>query len=150
MKIRDIHQSEKKSLLFRERWIRFIHDLQVTICAALEKSDRSACFREDRWERPDNGGGGRTRLLTDGKVFEKAGVNTSVVSGPVTEGMRTQLNIEGSEWFACGLSVVIHPLNPFVPTVHANWRYFELYQESGEMIDRWFGGGTEEASRLTG
>jgi len=53
------------------------------------------------------------------------------------------LKIEGSSWFACGLSLVIHPSNPFVPTVHANWRYFELYNESGELIDSWFGGGTD-------
>jgi len=134
---------KKPPHLFRERWIRFIHDLQQTICTALENSDGSARFIEDRWERPENGGGGRTRLLTEGNVFEKAGVNSSVVSGSVTEAMRTQLKMEGSSWFACGLSLVIHPLNPFVPTVHANWRYFELYHESGELTDRWFGGGTD-------
>jgi coproporphyrinogen III oxidase len=139
----EIPQSEKRSLLFRERWIRFIHDLQVSICAELEKSDGSARFTEDRWERPENGGAGRTRLLAEGKVYEKAGVNTSVVFGVVTGTMRTQLQIEGSQWFACGLSLVIHPRNPYVPTVHANWRYFELYDESGKMIDRWFGGGTD-------
>jgi coproporphyrinogen III oxidase len=143
MTIREISQTEKQSTLFRERWIRFIHDLQATLCAELEKTDGSARFTEDHWERPENGGGGRTKLLTDGKVFEKAGVNTSVVFGSVTDQMRTQLKMEGSAWFACGLSLVLHPLNPFVPTVHANWRYFELYQASGERIDRWFGGGTD-------
>jgi coproporphyrinogen III oxidase len=138
-----ILHSEKQSLLFRERWIGYIHDLQDTICAALEQADGAARFVEDRWERPENGGGGKTRLITDGKLFEKGGVNTSVVFGKLTDAMRTQLKIDGSFWFACGLSLVIHPLNPFVPTVHANWRYFELYNDQDELIDRWFGGGTD-------
>jgi coproporphyrinogen III oxidase len=138
-----ILQQEKQSLAFRERWIRYIHGLQDRICAGLENEDGAARFTEDSWERPENGGGGKTRLITDGNVFEKGGVNSSVVYGKVTEAMRTQLKIDGSEWFACGLSLVIHPRNPFVPTVHANWRYFELYNESGSLADRWFGGGTD-------
>jgi coproporphyrinogen III oxidase len=97
---------------------------------------------EDRWERPE-GGGGKTRVISNGKVFAKGGVNTSIVFGDVTEAMRTQLQIDGSRWFACGLSVVIHPVNPFVPTVHCNYRMFELYNENGELRDRWFGGGTD-------
>jgi coproporphyrinogen III oxidase len=105
--------------------------------------DGSARFREDCWERTENGGGGKTRVIENGMVLEKGGVNTSVVFGNVTDAMRTQLKIEGSKWFAGGLSLVIHPLNPFVPTVHANWRYFELYDESGEITDSWFGGGTD-------
>ena len=138
-----ILHSEKQSLLFRERWIRYIHGLQDTICSALEKADGSASFVEDRWERPEHGGGGgRTRLI-NGTIFEKGGVNSSVVFGKVTDAMRTQLKIDGSSWFACGLSLVIHPLNPFVPTVHANWRYFELYDVHGDITDRWFGGGTD-------
>jgi coproporphyrinogen III oxidase len=139
----EIGQTEKQSLLFRERWIRFIHALQDTICAGLEKTDGLACFTEDRWERPGNGGGGKSRVITEGNVFEKGGVNTSVVFGNVTDAMRSQLKIDGSQWFACGLSLVMHPRNPFVPTVHANWRYFELYNEAGDRIDRWFGGGTD-------
>jgi len=138
-----ILHSEKQSLLFRDRWIRYIHALQDTICTALEKADGALRFVEDRWERTENGGGGKTRLINDGKLFEKGGVNTSVVFGKVTDAMRTQLKIDGSSWFACGLSLVIHPLNPFVPTVHANWRYFELYNDHDETIDRWFGGGTD-------
>ena len=84
-----------------------------------------------------------TRTITNGNVFEKGGVNTSVVYGKVTDKMRKHLKIEGSKWFACGLSLVIHPVNPYVPTVHANWRYFELYDEEGNVMDRWFGGGTD-------
>jgi coproporphyrinogen III oxidase len=128
---------------FRENWIDFIHGLQDKICIELEVTDGKAKFKEDRWERTENGGGGITRFIENGIVFEKGGVNTSVVFGNVSDAMRTQLKIEGSKWFACGLSLVLHPLNPFVPTVHANWRYFELYNEQNEIIDRWFGGGTD-------
>jgi coproporphyrinogen III oxidase len=130
-------------VLFREQWIKYILSLQDRICSRLEEADGSARFKEDRWERSENGGGGKTRIIENGDVFEKGGVNTSVVFGPVSEPMRTQLKIDGTRWFAGGLSLVMHPRNPFVPTVHANWRYFELYGESGEITDRWFGGGTD-------
>ncbi len=126
----------------KEEWISYIHDLQDRICRALEEVDGKARFMEDKWERPE-GGGGKTRVIANGAVFEKGGVNTSVVFGEVTEAMRTQLKINGAKWFACGLSLVIHPLNPFVPTVHCNYRMFELYNEQDEVIDRWFGGGTD-------
>jgi coproporphyrinogen III oxidase len=77
-------------------------------------------------------------------VFEKGGVNTSVVFGEVTDTMRNQLKINGKSWFACGLSLVLHPVNPFVPTVHCNYRMFEVYGENEtEAADRWFGGGTD-------
>ena len=129
---------------FRSSWIHYVNELQERICKALETTDGKALFGTDDWERAEgNGGGGKTRTLTNGAVFEKAGVNTSVVSGNVTDTMRKQLKINGDKWFACGLSLVLHPLNPFVPTVHANWRYFELYDEAGYVIDRWFGGGTD-------
>lgn len=126
----------------KQEWIDYIHDLQDRICWALEEVDGKAKFQEDRWERPE-GGGGRTRVIAGGAVFEKGGVNTSVVFGDVTDAMRTALKINGARWFACGLSLVIHPLNPFVPTVHCNYRMFELYNEADEVIDRWFGGGTD-------
>ncbi len=131
------------SVIFRERWIHHIHGLQDRICLALEETDGHAEFKEDRWQRAEQEGGGKTRIMENGHVFEKAGVNTSVVFGNVTDAMRTQLKIDGSKWFACGLSLVVHPLNPFVPTIHANWRYFEMYNESSEPSDRWFGGGTD-------
>jgi coproporphyrinogen III oxidase len=126
----------------KNRWIAFIHKLQDDICKGLEEVDGRAVFVEDRWERAE-GGGGKTRIISNGNVFEKGGVNTSVVFGKVSEKMKQQLNMDGHEWFACGLSLVLHPLNPFVPTVHANWRYFELYNGQGEIIDQWFGGGTD-------
>ncbi len=126
----------------KETWIQIIHELQNKICTALEECDGKARFIEDAWERPE-GGGGKTRVIANGNVFEKGGVNTSIVFGDVTDGMRSQLKITGDCWFACGLSLVLHPLNPFVPTVHCNYRMFELYNEKGETIDRWFGGGTD-------
>lgn len=143
----------------KQNWINCIHDLQDRICAALEESDGLAKFIEDNWERPE-GGGGKTRVIANGNVFEKGGVNTSVVFGDVTETMRTQLKITGDRWWACGLSLVLHPVNPFVPTMHCNYRMFELYKDSaksgvlqhgeapppegfGEAVDRWFGGGTD-------
>ncbi|GAB3006651.1 oxygen-dependent coproporphyrinogen oxidase [Niabella terrae] len=129
-------------MAFKEDWIRYIENLQDRICAALEAADGHAVFREDKWER-EGGGGGRTRVISNGEVFEKGGVNSSVVHGPVTDTMRRQLGMEGDSWFACGLSLVIHPYNPFVPTTHANWRYFELYDKEGKLKDCWFGGGAD-------
>ncbi|MGN6616672.1 MAG: oxygen-dependent coproporphyrinogen oxidase [Ilyomonas sp.] len=132
----------------KQEWTTFIHQLQNDICNALEDADGKAKFIEDEWQR-SGGGGGKTRVISNGNVFEKGGVNTSVVYGNVTDAMRTQLKINGAKWFACGLSLVLHPVNPFVPTVHCNYRMFELYgaseNETGEenVIDRWFGGGTD-------
>ena len=126
----------------KEQWIDFIHELQDRICSALEQVDGTAKFAEDEWIR-EEGGGGKTRVIANGNVFEKGGVNTSVVFGNVSDTMRRQLKIDGAKWFACGLSLVIHPQNPFVPTVHCNYRMFELYNEKDEVIDRWFGGGTD-------
>jgi coproporphyrinogen III oxidase len=126
----------------REEWISYIHDLQNRICAAIEEVDGIAKFQEDAWDRTE-GGGGKTRVISNGAVFEKGGVNTSIVFGDVTDLMRTQLRINGAQWFACGLSLVLHPANPFVPTVHSNYRMFELYDENGVLADRWFGGGTD-------
>lgn len=132
------------SIGFAARWVSYVVELQQTICDALEKTDGVALFSSDDWNREeDNGGGGKTRTIVNGAVFEKGGVNTSTVYGRVTEKMKQQLGINGDSWFACGLSLVLHPLNPFVPTVHANWRYFELYDTDGTIIDKWFGGGTD-------
>ncbi|HET8573895.1 MAG TPA: oxygen-dependent coproporphyrinogen oxidase [Edaphocola sp.] len=134
---------------FRNRWTDYIHGLQDSICRALEQADGKARFQEERWLRdPDgNAGGGRTRIISSGAVFEKGGVNSSAVQGKITPPMIQALKLppmtEGGRWFACGLSLVIHPFNPFVPTVHANWRYFELYDRDGQITDCWFGGGAD-------
>ena len=136
------HTSGIATREFRDRWIGYIHGLQERICASVAQADGRASFATDEWER-EGGGGGRTRTIAEGDLIEKGGVNTSVVWGKVTDPMRTQLNVEGSRWFAAGLSLVLHPKNPYVPTTHANWRYFELYGESGDVVDRWFGGGSD-------
>ena len=126
----------------KNSWIAFIHTLQDDICRGLEEADGGAAFMEDEWQRAE-GGGGKTRVIRNGNVFEKGGVNTSVVFGDVTDTMRSQLKIDGKGWFACGLSLVLHPSNPFVPTVHCNYRMFELYDAGGNLTDQWFGGGTD-------
>lgn len=126
----------------KEPWIKFIHNLQNQICQGLEDADGGAKFHEDEWQRPE-GGGGKTRVIGNGNIFEKGGVNTSVVFGDVTDTMRAQLKIDGAGWFACGLSLVLHPVNPFVPTIHCNYRMFELYDANGNLADQWFGGGTD-------
>jgi coproporphyrinogen III oxidase len=128
----------------RGEWIEFIYTLQDNICKALEEIDGKAIFSEDAWQRAEGkGGGGLTKVIQQGNTFEKGGVNTSVVYGHVSDKMRKHLGIDGAKWFAAGLSLVIHPLNPFVPTVHCNYRMFELYNEEDILCDRWFGGGAD-------
>lgn len=129
-------------MMFKDKFRDYIHSLQDHICAGLEQLDGQAVFMEDKWERPE-GGGGKTRVIANGNVFEKGGVNTSVVHGPLPKAMQDAFGVPESNFYACGLSLVIHPLNPHVPTVHANWRYFELYDKAGSLIDRWFGGGAD-------
>ena len=142
----ELHKTETKE--FRRQWIEFIYNLQDKICKQLEAIDGAAKFSEDEWTRVEGkGGGGLTKVIQNGNVFEKGGVNTSVVYGHLTERMCKVLQIPflGSDatWFAAGISSVIHPLYPFVPTVHFNYRMFELYDENGMLKDRWFGGGTD-------
>ena len=126
----------------KDQFVAYIHTLQDTICAGLEAIDGKGKFVEDKWERPE-GGGGKTRIILNGNIFEKGGVNTSIVHGPVPAAMQKEFGVGECDFFACGLSLVIHPLNPHVPTVHANWRYFELYDQDGKTVDSWFGGGTD-------
>src|SRR5687768_6347063 len=97
-------------------WTRAV---QNKICEITEELEEDKVFTEDNWERAE-GGGGITRIIQEGKIFEKAGVNTSEVYGEITAGIRAQLNIVGESFFACGISLVMHPSNPMVPTVHAN------------------------------
>lgn len=126
----------------KDRFYAYIQELQDRITAALEAEDGQAQFREDLWERP-GGGGGRTRVIEEGAVFEKGGVNISAVHGALPESMQAYFGVEEADFFACGLSLVIHPRSPMVPTVHANWRYFEMYDKSGALVDQWFGGGQD-------
>jgi len=126
----------------KDSFYAYIQTLQDQICAALEAEDGGATFQEDLWERP-GGGGGRTRVIENGNLFEKGGVNISAVHGELPDTMKAYFKVEEGDFFACGLSLVIHPKNPMVPTVHANWRYFEMYNKQGEIVDAWFGGGQD-------
>ena len=126
----------------KTRFVNYIHDLQDRITNKLEEVDGLATFQEDHWERP-GGGGGRTRVIQNGKVFEKGGVNISMVHGELPESMQQYFGVSDAKFFACGLSMVLHPKSPMVPTVHANWRYFELYDADGNVSTQWFGGGQD-------
>ena len=126
----------------KDKFYDYIQQLQDTITHKLEEVDGEAKFRQDQWERPE-GGGGRTRVIENGNVFEKGGVNISAVHGELPKSMQTYFGVNDADFFACGLSLVIHPKNPFVPTVHANWRYFEMYDKQGNIVDQWFGGGQD-------
>ena len=126
----------------KDTFYAYIENLQDTITSKLESLDGKAGFKEDIWNRKE-GGGGRTRVIENGGIFEKGGVNISAVHGELPEVLRKQLKVEQGNFFACGLSLVIHPKNPFIPTVHANWRYFEMYDENGEVATQWFGGGQD-------
>lgn len=126
----------------KEKFYQYIQTLQDTIVAKLELVDGETKFKEDLWKRTE-GGGGRTRVIENGKVFEKGGVNISKVFGVLPEALQKQFGVTEGEFFACGLSLVLHPKSPMVPTVHANWRYFEMYNDKGEVVSQWFGGGQD-------
>ena len=126
----------------KDQFFKYIHELQDRITAKLEAVDGKAKFQEDVWDRPE-GGGGRTRVIENGNVFEKGGVNISGVHGKLPDSMQKYFGVEDADFFACGLSLVLHPTNPMVPTVHANWRYFEMYDKEGNIVDQWFGGGQD-------
>jgi coproporphyrinogen III oxidase len=112
----------------------YFRGLQDRICAGLEAADGTGKFREDSWAR-EGGGGGRSRVLIEGGVFEKAGVNFSEVFGEFSPEFAKQIPGEGSAFMATGVSLVLHPHNPHVPTVHANFRYLTKGDRG------WFGGG---------
>ena len=121
--------------------IEFLHGLHDSITGALERADGSGRFRRDAWRRPE-GGGGESRVLRDGAVFEQAGINFSHVTGDRLPGSATAQRPElaGASFEATGVSLVIHPRNPYVPTSHANVRYFVAMRD-GEPAAWWFGGG---------
>ncbi|PWC17645.1 oxygen-dependent coproporphyrinogen oxidase [Brenneria corticis] len=121
--------------------ISFLRTLQDDLCRQLAAADGAANFDEDRWQRAE-GGGGRSRVLSGGKVFERAGVNFSHVAGgalpPSASAHRPEL--AGRSYQAMGVSLVIHPQNPYVPTAHANVRFF-IAEKPGKEAVWWFGGG---------
>jgi coproporphyrinogen III oxidase len=112
-------------------------DLQSSIIRQLEEADGHAVFSIENWNRP-GGGGGITRLMTGGAVIEKGGVNFSAVFGETPAPVKASFRTEAEQFFATGVSIVIHPRNPFVPIIHMNVRYFEL--SDGQA---WFGGGID-------
>lgn len=119
----------------------YLLDLQERICAALEAEDGTGRFHEDHWER-EEGGGGRSRVLTDGAVIEKGGVNFSHVHGTELPASATahRPELAGRSFEAMGVSLVIHPHNPYLPTSHANVRFFIAEKPGAEPV-WWFGGG---------
>ncbi len=133
-----------RSRSLREQFSDYINDLQFEICTVLEKEDGMKRFRADRWER-DGGGGGNTKVIEKGKIFEKGGVNTSVVYGELPEEVKKHFRVEDGYFWAGGISLVLHPESPMIPTVHANFRYFELFKDESleNSVDRWFGGGAD-------
>ncbi|KAL8196106.1 hypothetical protein R6Q57_025106 [Mikania cordata] len=140
----------------RGRFEKMIRDAQDSVCAAIEAADGGGKFKEDVWSRP-GGGGGISRVLQDGAVWEKAGVNVSVVYGvmppeayraanPVNAAENGNFKPEPVPFFAAGISSVLHPKNPFAPTLHFNYRYFETDARKdlpGAPRQWWFGGGTD-------
>jgi coproporphyrinogen III oxidase len=121
----------------KERAGAYFLELQERVCGALEEVDSQGRFGEDAWDRP-GGGGGISRVLENVAVFEKAGVNFSRVFGLLPPRIAGKLETKPDEFFATGISLVLHPASPMVPAVHSNIRYFET--EAGEA---WFGGGTD-------
>jgi len=121
--------------------IEFFKSLQDDICTGIAQSDGEESFIEDNWQR-EQGGGGRTRVLTNGAIFEQAGVNFSYVQGDKMPASATEHRpeLKGRTFQACGVSLVIHPKNPYIPTTHANVRFFIAEKEGCEPV-WWFGGG---------
>jgi len=117
--------------------------IQDEICLALENLDGKSKFEEELWER-HGGGGGRTRVIQNGNIIEKGGVNFSAVHGTLPDVMKKALKVDSDDFFATGVSIVIHPNHPLVPIIHMNIRYFELPSTMGTSNPvRWFGGGID-------
>ncbi len=132
----------------RERIAELVADAQTLACARFAAFESTATFAIDEWESPAGGklaGSGSTRTIAGGSTFEKGGVNTSIVTGgglpPSVVAQRPELR--GHEFFAAGISIVMHPQNPFVPAAHCNVRYFETRSKDGSNGAWWFGGGAD-------
>ncbi len=123
--------------MFKETVATWFSGLQDRICSSLEDADGSGTFREDTWERP-GGGGGRARIINDGTVIEKGGVNFSAVHGITPPSILTALQLDEAEFYATGVSIVMHPRSPQIPIIHMNVRYFEMSNGVA-----WFGGGID-------
>ena len=123
-------------MTLHQQAVEFFRGLQDRIAAGLQDADGAGAFREDSWDRP-GGGGGRSRVLADGAVFEKAGVNFSEVFGELSPEFAKSMPGDGLTFTATGVSLVIHPRSPHVPTVHANFRFLTHGSKA------WFGGGAD-------
>lgn len=123
--------------MFRDEVALAYQQIQDSICEGLTLADGKAHFEEELWER-EGGGGGRTRVMQNGNVIEKGGVNFSAVHGKLPEAVKKAFKVESDDFFATGVSIVMHPENPFVPIIHMNIRYFEMDEQT-----RWFGGGID-------
>jgi coproporphyrinogen III oxidase len=123
--------------MFSEKVSQAYQEIQDRICAGLTAADGKSKFEEELWQR-DGGGGGRTRVMQHGSVIEKGGVNFSAVHGKLPASVKKAFNVESDDFFATGVSIVMHPENPFVPIIHMNIRYFEMDEDT-----RWFGGGID-------
>lgn len=126
-----------KEMVFKDRVVAAYQQIQDQICKSLEMADGKAKFEEEIWNR-DGGGGGRTRIMQHGNVIEKGGVNFSAVHGKLPDQVKKAFKVESEDFFATGVSIVMHPNNPFVPIIHMNIRYFEMDNDT-----RWFGGGID-------
>ncbi|MDZ4824416.1 MAG: oxygen-dependent coproporphyrinogen oxidase [Flavobacteriales bacterium] len=122
---------------FKDEVEGYFMQLQDEICGSLQTLDGKSKFTEDKWAR-EEGGGGRSRIIQQGDVFEKGGVNFSAVHGKLPGFLHGTVNEKSTRFFATGLSIVLHPFNPFVPIIHMNVRYFET-----DVGDAWFGGGID-------
>ncbi|PIB34349.1 coproporphyrinogen III oxidase [Reichenbachiella sp. 5M10] len=117
-----------------ETWFK---KLQDDICTQIESTDQKGAFEQDLWQRPQ-GGGGRTRILRNGNIIEKGGVNFSAVEGPTPQKILDALQLDQADFYATGVSIVMHPRSPRVPIIHMNVRYFEMSNGVS-----WFGGGID-------
>ncbi|MEN2281203.1 oxygen-dependent coproporphyrinogen oxidase [Algoriphagus sp. SE2] len=121
----------------KEEISKIYQEIQDHICSELELGDGEGKFIEDKWQR-EGGGGGRTRIFKNGKIIEKGGVAFSAVHGPTPSKILQKLNLEKADFYATGVSIVLHPKSPMVPIIHMNIRYFEM--DNGV---HWFGGGID-------
>ncbi len=124
-------------MISKEEIVTGYQELQDKICNGLEQVDGVGKFFEEKWKR-DGGGGGRTRVLENGNVIERGGVNFSAVHGKLPASVKKALGVDEDEFFATGISIVIHSNHPWIPIIHMNVRYFEMSEQV-----RWFGGGID-------
>ncbi len=127
----------------RDKFYNYIKKLQIEITSEFEKIDDSSSFSNDKWFYNKGTGGGITKIIENGKLFEKGGVNISSIGGKLPKDIIKQFKVKYDLFNAYGLSLVLHPYNPFVPTIHMNIRLFELLNEKGSVVDSWFGGGVD-------